>query len=267
MLKQITLGRFYPTDSAIHRLDPRVKLILTVLLMVSVFSVAHLPGYLLILIFIFAASRLAKVPFRMLLNGLRPMLFILILTFLVNALLSSGENMIFELGIIRISAEGLKQAVHIVLRLIFLVTGTSMLTLTTTPVALCHGLESLLAPLKYIRFPVQELAMMVTIALRFLPILQDEAVQIQRAQTARGADFESGNLFARMKAYMPILIPLFASAFRHAANLATAMESRCYRSDVRRTHLNVLKPGRNDAVACIACCALLALILLEGRLG
>lgn len=266
-MKQITLGRFYPVDSPVHRLDPRIKLILTILVMVAIFSVARLTGYLIILIFVIIVSALSRVPFRMLCGGLRPMLFILILTFLVNALFSNGETVLVRYGVLCISVEGLQQAVHITLRIIFLIVGTSLLTLTTTPVMLCHGLESLLSPLRVIRFPVQELAMMVTVALRFLPILQDEAIQIRRAQAARGADFDSGNLINRIKAYMPVLIPLFASAFRHAGNLATAMESRCYRSDIRRTHLNVLRLGRNDAVACVVCCALLALILLEGYSG
>ena len=266
MLKDITMGQYYPADSVVHRLDPRMKIILTVLVIVSVFMVHGLVGYALVLGFIYLASRLANIPFKLLVRGLRPLRFILILTFLLNLLFSTGETILIHWGIIKITQEGLSQAVHYSLRLMFLVIGTSMLTLTTSPVSLADGLERLLSPLKKIGFPAHELAMMMTIALRFIPTLLEETDKIMKAQMARGADFESGNLLQRAKAMVPLLVPLFVSAFRRAGDLAMAMEARCYHGGDHRTRLRVMKITRYDWYAFLLVLALIGLIVLEGIL-
>ena len=266
MMKNITLGQYYPVDSWVHRLDPRVKILLTVIMIVAVFMVKSLVGYALVLGFVYLAARMAKIPFKMLVKGVKALRFILILTFLLNLFFNNGTTMLVEWGFIKISVEGLSQAVHYSLRLVFLVMGTSLMTLTTSPIALSDGMELLLSPLKVIRFPAHELAMMMSIALRFIPTLMEEADKIMKAQMARGADFESGNLIARAKAMVPLLVPLFVSAFRRAGDLAMAMESRCYHGGENRTRLRVLKITRNDFIAVGATLALIALIILEGRL-
>ena len=264
MLKNITMGQYYPVDSAVHRLDPRIKLILTILFIVAVFMSHSFVGYLLLLGFLFFTCRMANVPFRFLLKGLRPLRMIIILTFLLNLFFTPGEDLWVSIWIIRIYREGVMQALFYSLRLAFLVAGTSLLTLTTSPIALSDGIEKLLTPLKVIHFPAHELAMMMTIALRFIPTLLEETDKIMKAQMARGADFESGNLLVRAKAMVPLLVPLFVSAFRRAGDLAMAMESRCYHGGEGRTRLRVLKLTRNDWIACGAMAALLALIILEG---
>ena len=264
MLNNITMGQYYPVDSRIHRLDPRIKLILTIVFIVTVFMAKTFLGYAVILGFVWLTSRLANVPFRMLLRGLKPLRLIIILTFLLNLFFTPGETVWVEVWIIRITREGFLQAAFYSLRLIFLVIGTSLLTLTTSPVSLSDGIEILLTPLKKIHFPAHELAMMMTIALRFIPTLLEETDKIMKAQMARGADFESGNLISRAKAMVPLLVPLFVSAFRRAGDLAMAMESRCYHGGDGRTRLRVLKITRSDWVACGAMAALLMLIILEG---
>ena len=266
MLNNITMGQYYPVDSRVHRLDPRIKLILTIVFIVAVFIVktSHFLGYALILCFVWLTARLANVPFRMLLRGLKPLRLIIILTFFLNLFFTTGGTIWVEFWIIRITKEGFLQAASYSLRLIFLVIGTSLLTLTTSPVSLSDGIELLLTPLKKIHFPAHELAMMMTIALRFIPTLLEETDKIMKAQMARGADFESGNLISRAKAMVPLLVPLFVSAFRRAGDLAMAMESRCYHGGDGRTRLRVLKITKNDWIACGVMAALLALIILEG---
>ena len=264
MLNNITMGQYYPVDSRVHRLDPRMKLILTIVFIVAVFLAKTFVGYLLLFAFIFLVSRLANIPFRMLLKGLRPLRFILVLTFLLNLFFSQGDTVWLSFWIIRITKEAFFQAIFYSLRLVFLVLGTSLLTLTTSPVSLADAIEVLLSPLKKIRFPAHELAMMMTIALRFIPTLLEETDKIMKAQTARGADFESGNILSRAKAMVPLLVPLFVSAFRRAGDLAMAMESRCYHGGEGRTRLRVLKLTRNDWIACGVTLLLLALIILEG---
>ena len=264
MLNNITMGQYYPVDSRVHRLDPRIKLILTIVFIVAVFMAKTFLGYALILAFVWMTSRLANVPFRMLLRGLKPLRLIIVLTFLLNLFFTPGETVWVEFWIVRITREGFLQAAFYSLRLIFLVIGTSLLTLTTSPVSLSDGIEILLSPLKIIHFPAHELAMMMTIALRFIPTLLEETDKIMKAQMARGADFESGNLFSRAKAMVPLLVPLFVSAFRRAGDLAMAMESRCYHGGEGRTRLRVLTITRNDWIACGAMAGLLALIILEG---
>ncbi len=266
MMKNITMGQFYPVDSLVHRLDPRMKIILAVVLIVAVFMVQGFVGYALVLAFVYLSARLSNVPFRMLLGGLKPLRFILILTFLLNLFFNNGQTVLFHWQFITLTAEGLATAVHYSLRLTFLVLGTSLLTLTTSPVALADGIELLFGPLKRIHFPAHELAMMMTIALRFIPTLMEETDKIMKAQMARGADFESGNLIARAKAMIPLLVPLFVSAFRRAGDLAMAMEARCYHGGENRTRLRVLKTTRNDYLALGTVALLTALIVLEGQL-
>ena len=264
MLNNITLGQYYPVDSPVHRLDPRIKLILTIVFIVVVFMAKTFLGYALILGFVYMTSRLANVPFRMLLRGLKPLRLIILLTFLLNLFFTPGETVWVEFWVIRIAKEGFLQAAFYSLRLVFLVIGTSLLTLTTSPVSLSDAIEILLSPLKKIHFPAHELAMMMTIALRFIPTLLEETDKIMKAQMARGADFESGNLISRAKAMVPLLVPLFVSAFRRAGDLAMAMESRCYHGGEGRTRLRVLKITRHDWIACGAMAGLLVLIILEG---
>ena len=264
MLSNITMGQYYPVNSPIHRLDPRVKLLLTLALIVAVFLVKTLAGYVLILGFLYLTARLARIPFPMLLKGLKPLRMILLLTFLLNLFFTAGETVLVEFWIVRITLEAVRQAVFYSLRLVFLVLGTSLLTLTTSPVALSDALELLLSPLKKIHFPAHELAMMMTIALRFIPTLLDETDKIMKAQMARGADFESGNLISRAKSMVPLLVPLFVSAFRRAGDLAMAMESRCYHGGEGRTRFRVLKITKQDWIACGAMAGLIALVVLEG---
>ncbi|MDO4484295.1 MAG: energy-coupling factor transporter transmembrane component T [Clostridia bacterium] len=266
MLKDITLGQYYPADSAVHRLDPRTKILLTVLFIVAVFMVHTLAGYAIILGFVYLASRLSNVPFKLLMRGVKPLRFIIVLTFLLNLFFSTGETMLISWGFLKISAEGLTQAIHYSLRLVFLVVGTSLLTLTTAPVVLCDGLEVLLSPLKKVHFPAHELAMIMTIALRFIPTLLEETDKIMKAQTARGADFETGNPIQRAKAMVPLLVPLFVSAFRRAGDLAMAMESRCYHGGENRTRLRVLKMTKADFIAILIVLGLIGVIVLEGVL-
>ena len=263
MMKNITMGQYYPVDSWVHRLDPRTKILLTIAMIVAVFLVKTMVGYALILGFMYLTSRLSNVPFKMLLKGVKPLRFILILTFLLNLFFNSGTTMLLEWKFIKITQEGLSQAVHYSLRLVFLVLGTSLMTLTTSPIALSDGIEMLLSPLKVIKFPAHELAMMMSIALRFIPTLMEEADKIMKAQMARGADFESGNLLARAKAMVPLLVPLFVSAFRRAGDLAMAMESRCYHGGENRTRLRVLKITKNDWLAALGLAVLIALIVTE----
>ena len=264
MLSNITLGQYYPVDSFVHRLDPRTKILLTIGLIVAVFMVHSLVGYAVILAFLYLVSRLSKVPFKMLLKGVKALRIILVLTFILNLFFSAGGNVLFQWSFITITQDGLSRAMHYSLRLVFLVIGTSLLTLTTSPIALSDGIELLLSPLKRIHFPAHELAMMMSIALRFIPTLLEEADKIMKAQMARGADFESGNLIARAKAMVPLLVPLFVSAFRRAGDLAMAMEARCYHGGENRTRLRVLKITRNDFLAGAGVVGLILLIVMEG---
>ena len=266
MMKNITMGQYYPVDSFVHRLDPRMKIILTILMIVAVFMVHSLVGYAIVLGFVYLTARMANVPFKMLMKGLKPLRLILILTFVLNLFFNSGETVLFHWSFITLTAEGLSTAVHYTLRLGFLVLGTSLLTLTTSPVTLADGIELLLSPFKRFHFPAHELAMMMTIALRFIPTLLEEADKIMKAQMARGADFESGNLMARAKAMIPLLVPLFVSAFQRAGDLAMAMEARCYHGGENRTRLRVLRITRNDWISLAAVGVLILLIVLEGRL-
>lgn len=266
MLSDITLGQYFPGNSVIHRMDPRMKLILTILYIVGVFMVGNLPGYLLALAFLYLVVRLSGIRFSYLLRGVKPLRFIILFTFVLNLFFVQGETPLISLGFFTLTLEAVENAVYFALRLVFLVMGTSVLTLTTSPVRLTDGLERLMRPLQRFHFPAHELAMMMTIALRFIPTLLEETDKIKKAQMARGADFESGNLLARAKAMIPLLVPLFVSAFKRANDLAMAMEARCYRGGDQRTRLRELKYTKLDLYAALAMALYLAIILLEGML-
>ncbi len=266
MLKDITLGQYHPGNSAVHRLDPRNKLLLTIVYIVTVFLVKNPLGYLLPLVFLLGVTRLAGISVKYLLKGLKPLVMILALTFLLNLFFAQGETVWIQLGPVWLTREGFENALYFSLRLVFLVMGTSVLTLTTSPVSLTDAIERLLSPLRVIRFPAHELAMMMSIALRFIPTLLEETDKIMKAQMARGADFESGNLLRRAKAMVPLLVPLFVGAFQRASDLALAMEARCYRGGEYRTRMKVLRYTRLDAIAALSMLVLVALVAVEGHL-
>ncbi len=250
MLKDITIGQYFPGETIIHKLDPRVKIILTFVFIISLFFINKFYPYIFIFIFVLVTTKLSKVPFKYIFKGIKPLMFIIIITFLINMFMTKGE-ILWEIGPLDVTKEGLIQAVFMALRLIFLIMGTTLLTLTTSPISLTDGIEKLLSPLKKIGVPAHELAMMMTIALRFIPTLLEETDKIMKAQMARGADFESGNVLKRAKSLVPLLVPLFVNAFRRADELAMAMEARCYRGGEHRTRLNEIKLKRRDFVALI----------------
>ena len=245
MLKDITIGQYFPGDSIIHRLDPRIKLIIVSLFIGSLFFINSFIPYIFITIFILLVIKISGVPIKFILKGLKPLIFIILITFSINIFLTKGE-VLWSIGPLNITKEGLYFAFFMGTRLVFLITGTSLLTLTTSPIALTDGIETLLNPFKKIGLPAHELAMMMTIALRFIPTLLEETDKIMKAQMARGADFESGNILRRAKNLVPLLVPLFINAFRRAEELAVAMEARCYRGGDNRTRLNVLKLDTKD---------------------
>lgn len=245
MLKDITLGQYFPGDTVVHRLDPRTKLLMVIVYIVALFLAKWVISYAVMLAFLVTAVALSRIRPRALFKGLKPLLFIIIFTAIINVFYTKGDVLV-QFWIFKITREGLVNAGFLVLRIVMLVTGTFLLTYTTSPIALTDGLESLLSPLKAIHFPVHELALMMSIALRFIPTLIEETDKIMSAQKARGADFETGSLMQRAKALVPLLVPLFVSAFRRADELATAMECRCYHGDEGRTKLNVLHYQTRD---------------------
>ena len=260
MTNAIVLGQFVPGDSPVHRLDPRTKILAMIAYIVLVFLVRAMPVFAVPLLFVLGALLASGVPARYALSSLRPMRWLIAFMFLINLFFTQGDRVLLSWWIIRVTAEGVRQAVFISLRLILLVAGTSLLTLTTSPIALTDGLERLLKPLKRIRFPAHELAMMMTIALRFIPTLLEETERIRKAQMARGADFETGGLLARARAMVPLLVPLFVSAFRRADELAMAMESRCYHGGEGRTRMHELHYARRDLLAALLIALLLAAV-------
>ena len=248
MLKDITLGQFFPGNSAVHRLDPRVKIVLTVAFIVLLFLAQGPVSYALIIAFLAVVIGISRISPKMVLRGLKPILFIVIFTAVLNLFYTPGTY-IFQWHFLHISMEGIKLAIFMVLRLMLLIIATSMLTYTTSPIQLTDGLERLLSPLKKLHAPVHELSMMMSIALRFIPILLEETDKIMKAQIARGADFESGNLIQKVKNMVPLLVPLFISAFRRANDLAMAMEARCYHGGDDRTQMKPLHYAKRDHVA------------------
>lgn len=269
MLRDITLGQYYQTDSVIHRLDPRVKLVGTILYIISLFTFGHFTGFAVAALFQAIMIRLSRVPFRYMVKGMKAILFLLLLTVVFNLFLTPGEVLV-QVWKLTITKEGLRLSVFMAVRLSFLIIGSSLMTLTTTPNNLTDGMEKLMSPLKKVRVPVHEIAMMMSIALRFIPILMEETDKIMKAQIARGADFESGNLIRKAKAMVPLLVPLFISAFRRANDLAMAMEARCYQGGEGRTKMKPLKYKRRDAVAysvlALYVAALAAVRIAEGLL-
>ena len=241
MLKDITLGQYFPGDSLMHKIDPRIKIILTILYVTVVFLAKSVSGFLFITIFTVLLVAVSKIPPKIVLKGLKPLLLIIIFTVAINIFWTKGETLLVDFYFIHIYLEGIMYAVLMIIRISMLLAGTGIvLTYTTSPINLTSGIEHLLAPLKIVKLPVHEFAMMMTIALRFIPILIEETDKIMNAQKARGADFSNGKLTQRAKALIPILIPLFVSAFRRADELATAMECRCYRGGENRTRMTVL---------------------------
>ena len=264
MLRDITLGQYYQTESAVHRLDPRVKLIATVVFIISLFLVDNFWGYLTAGLFLAFSIRLSHVPFKFMVRGMKAILFLLIFTVIFNLFLTPGQPLV-SIWRLTITREGLETAAKMAIRLSFLIIGSSVMTLTTTPNNLTDGMESLMKPMRRLHVPVHEIAMMMSIALRFIPILLEETDKIMKAQMARGADFESGNLIQKAKSLVPLLVPLFISAFRRASDLAMAMEARCYRGGEGRTKMKPLIYKRRDAIAFAVLFVYLAAAVLLGR--
>ena len=267
MLKDVTIGQYFPGDTALHRLDPRTKLIAVIVYIVALFLAKWYVSYALVLAFLVIAVAVSRVKPKVLLKSLRPILIIIILTGVLNLFYSKGEDVLVSFWIIRITREGLENAFFMILRIVMLILGTFLLTYTTSPIALTDGLEQLLRPLAKLRVPVHELSMMMCIALRFIPTLMEETDKIISAQKARGADFETGNLVRRAKALIPILVPLFISSFRRADELATAMECRCYHGGEGRTKLKQLHYTAADFAAFGVMLALLAAVIVLRRMG
>ncbi len=265
MLRDITLGQYYRTDSVIHRLDPRVKLVATFAFIISLFLVKNVWGYVIAAVFLGVCIALSNVPVKFMFRGMKTIFFLLVITMVFNLILTPGTPIV-SIWKIKITYEGLRLAILMAIRLVFLITGSSIMTLTTTPNNLTDGLESVLKPLKVLHVPVHEIAMMMSIALRFIPILLEETDKIMKAQMARGADFESGSLINRAKSLVPLLVPLFISAFRRALDLAMAMEARCYRGGEGRTKMKPLIYQNRDRIAYAILVIYLVAIIVFGRL-
>ena len=267
MLKDITLGQYFPGTTVAHKLDPRTKILLVTLYIVALFCAKGIVTYGILALCLAICVRISKVGLKSLVKGLKPVLFIILFTGILNLFFTPGDYYVFELGFIHVSDVGLRNAIFMVLRIMLLIMGTFLMTYTTSPISLTDGLERLLGGLKKVHVPVHELAMMMSIALRFIPTLIEETDKIMCAQRARGADFDSGNLIQKAKAMIPILVPLFISAFRRADELATAMECRCYHGGEGRTKLHVLKYESRDYVALALGVLVLAAILVLRRFG
>ena len=267
MLKDITLGQYFPGHSVVHRLDPRTKLIMLIVYIVALFCAASWISYGVMFAFLVTTIAISGIPLKAIVRGMKPLVFILIFTGILNIFFTSGEHLLVSFWGINIYAEGLIRAFFMMIRILMLITGTFLLTYTTSPISLTDGLESLLSPLKVIRLPVHELSMMMCIALRFIPTLIEETDKIMSAQKARGADFENGNLMQRVKALVPILVPLFISAFRRADELATAMECRCYQGGDGRTKMKLLRFRRNDYLTLLLGIALVAGVIVLASFG
>lgn len=265
MIREITLGQYYQAESVIHHMDPRTKIVGTIAFIVSLFLANNWIGYVVTAAFLAAVICISKVPFKFMVRGMKSIVLLLLITVIFNLFLTPGTPIV-KIWKLTITQEGLRQAIYMGIRLIFLILGSSLMTLTTTPNNLTDGLESLLGPLKLIHVPVHEVAMMMAIALRFIPILLDETDKIMKAQIARGADFESGNLIKKAKNMIPLLVPLFISAFRRANDLAMAMEARCYRGGKNRTKMKPLKYKGRDAAAYLVLVLYLALVIATKKL-
>lgn len=261
MIREITLGQYYPVDSVLHRMDPRTKLFGTMVFIISLFLANGVPAYIAATVFLVLAIRLSKVPFSFMVRGLKAIIFLLLISVSFNLFLTPGQILV-QLGFLKVTWEGLRTAAFMALRLIYLVIGSSVMTLTTTPNELTDGLERSLGFLKRVGVPVYEISMMMSIALRFIPILVEETDKIMKAQMARGADFESGNLIQKAKSMVPLLVPLFISAFRRATDLAMAMEARCYHGGEGRTKMKPLKYAQRDRIAYLFYLIYLAVLIV-----
>ena len=267
MLKDITLGQYFPGTSVIHRLDPRTKLLGVILYIVALFLAKSWISYGVVLAFLILAVSVSKIPPKSIVSGMKPLVVILIFTGVLNLFYSDGGVVLVKIWKLTITSEGLTRAIFMTSRILMLISGTFLLTYTTSPIALTDGLESLLGPLKKLHVPVHELSMMMSIALRFIPTLIEETDKIMNAQKARGADFENGSIIDRAKALIPVLVPLFISAFRRADELATAMECRCYQGGEGRTKMKLLRYGRNDFYAFGGLTALIAVVAVLAGFG
>ena len=266
MLKDITLGQYFPGDTPAHKLDPRTKILLVILYIVALFQARSLLTYAIMTVTFVLCARISKVGAKALFKGLKPVVIIVLFTGFLNLFFTPGE-VIFQLGFLRLTDAGVSNALRMVVRIMLLITGTFLLTYTTSPIALTDALERMLNPLKKVHVPVHELAMVMSIALRFIPTLIEETDKIMSAQKARGADFESGNLLQKAKALVPVLVPLFVSSFRRADELAVAMECRCYHGGEGRTRLHVLHFAGRDYLALTLGCAITAAVIILARLG
>ena len=266
MLKDITLGQYFPGTTVVHRLDPRTKIVMVALYIAALFTANTPGGYALMAVFLGVSIAVSRIRLKAMLKGMKPLIFIVVLTSLLNLFYGTGEP-IFTFWIFKITAQGIRRAIYMVLRIVMLVMGTFMLTYTTSPIMLTYGLELLMNPLKKIKVPVHELAMMMSMALRLIPTLIEETDKIMSAQKARGAQFDTGNLIEKAKAMLPILIPLFLSSFRRADELATAMEARCYHGGEGRTRLNVLTMQTRDYLTLALGVLLIAAVAVLRRFG
>ncbi len=264
MIRDITIGQFYPVDSPVHKLDPRVKLFATMIYIIALFSFKGLLGLGILTLFLAYAIRMSKVPFSFMTKGLKAIMILVIITAVLNLLATPGDIVFWKWGTLQITNKGIINAFMMTIRMVYLILGTSLMTLTTTPNKLTDGLETALKPLNKINVPVHSIAMMMSIALRFIPILIEETDKIMKAQQARGADFEHGNLLQRAKNMVPIIVPLFVSAFRRAEDLAMAMEARCYNGGEGRTKMKPLRYEKNDYVAYALIVALLVAVIAAG---
>ena len=267
MLKDITLGQFFPGDTVVHKLDPRTKLILMIVYITALFMAKGFPAYVFMLAILLTCLTISKIKPKAVLRGLRPIFIIIIITVFLNIFFMRGETVFFQYRALVITKEGIETALFMASRLIMLIISTFLLTYTTSPITLTDGLERMLNPLKKIKLPVHEFSMMMSIALRFIPTLIEETDKIMSAQKSRGADFETGGLIKRAKAILPLIIPLFISAFRRADELATAMESRCYHGGEGRTKTKVLKFAARDSIAFLFGAVIIVSVLLLGRIN
>ena len=262
MIKNVTIGQYFPGESFVHRLDPRTKLLATIALIAVVFVSNGFAGFIAIAAFVLLTALSTGVHLKFLFKGLKPIFFIIVFTFILNLFFQNTGEVLVQFWVIKITTGGLRMASFMAVRLILLVISSQLLTLTTSPISLTDGLESLMRPLSKIGFPAHEIAMMMSIALRFIPTLMDEADKIMKAQKARGANFETGNILQRAKAMIPLLVPLFVGAFRRAEELAMAMEARCYRGGKGRTRMRQLRYSYRDAIAFVAMLLLLAGVIV-----
>lgn len=267
MIRDITIGQYYPSDSKLHHLDPRVKIMCTLFYLISLFLFHNIWGYVVATMFLICVIRISKVPFKFIVRGLKPIIMLLMITVVFNLFLNNTGEVLVKFWVFQITTVGLETAVFMAIRLIYLILGSSIMTFTTTPNALTDGIESLLKPLEKVKVPVHEIAMMMSIALRFIPILLEETDKIMKAQIARGADLESGNIIQKAKAMIPILVPLFVSAFRRANDLAMAMEARCYRGGAGRTKMKPLVYKGKDYIAYAITIVYVITAVIIGNLG